>query len=88
MMHRVNSDFMKLGGEFLGKDKVKKYENFNNVIEVMKNRDLGVEDEIIGLYFEPQSKRMLNEKFENKLYGWEDDLPVFGKVEEEGAPPC
>lgn len=87
MMHRVNSDFMKLGGEFLGKDKVKKYENFNNVIEVMKNRDLGVEDEIIGLYFEPQSKRMLNEKFENKLYGWEDDLPVFGKVEEEGAPP-
>jgi archaellum biogenesis ATPase FlaH len=71
MMHRVNSDFEKLGGEFLGKDKIKEYTKYTHVIEVMKNRDLGVSDEIIGLYFEPESKRMLNEPHENKQFDWE-----------------
>jgi replicative DNA helicase len=73
MMHRVNNDFLRLGGEFLGKTEIEQYKEFSNVIEIMKNRDLGVSDDFVGLYFEPSSKRMLNEKHENKLYGWESE---------------
>ena len=29
-------------------------------------------DEVFPLYFEKQSKRMLNEQYENVCYGWED----------------
>ena len=70
MMHRVNQDFLRLGGEFLGQTEIKKYEDFTNVIEIMKNRDLGVSDEFIGVYYEPESKRMLNFRQENKRFGW------------------
>jgi hypothetical protein len=73
MMHRVNNDFIRQGGEFLGASEIKKYQEFTNVIEIMKNRDLGVSDEFIGLYFEQQSKRMLNYPHENKVFGWEED---------------
>lgn len=74
MVHRVNSDFLKLGGDYLGKSKIEKYKDFSNVIEIMKNRDLGVLDEFVGMYFEPQSKRMLNERHENKCFEWEEDF--------------
>jgi hypothetical protein len=42
------------------------------VIEVAKNRDLGVQDYMVGLYFEIESKRMLNEPFENFVYNWQE----------------
>ena len=70
MMHRVNQDFLRLGGEFLGQSEIKKYEDYTNVIEIMKNRDLGVSDEFVGVYYEPESKRMLNFRQENKRFGW------------------
>lgn len=78
MMHRVNQDFIRLGGEFLGKSEISKYDDFSNVIEIMKNRDLGVSDEFVGVYYEPESKRMLNYRQENKQFGWDgegEDLP-------------
>ncbi len=80
MMHRVNNDFLRLGGDFLGKNEIDKYKDFSNVIEIMKNRDLGVSDEFVGVYYEPQSKRMLNEPHENKCFGWEEnfDSAYFG----------
>ncbi len=73
MMHRVNQDFIRLGGEFLGHSEIKKYEDFTNVIEIMKNRDLGVSDEFVGVYYEPESKRMLNIRQEYKRYGWKGE---------------
>ena len=73
MMHRVNQDFIRLGGEFLGKSEISKYEDFSNVIEIMKNRDLGVSDEFVGVYYEPESKRMLNYRQENKQFGWDGE---------------
>lgn len=73
MMHRVNQDFLRLGGEFLGQSEIKKYEDFTNVIEIMKNRDLGVSDEFVGVYYEPESKRMLNYKQEYKRFGWKGE---------------
>jgi len=79
MMHRVNKDFEKNGKVHFGKDAdggeiVDEYMAFSNVMEIMKNRDLGVQDELIGLYFEEESKRMLNQPDECKRYGWEDGL--------------
>ena len=83
MMHRVNQDFLRLGGEFLGQAEIKKYEDYTNVIEIMKNRDLGVSDEFVGVYYEPESKRMLNFRQENKRFGWNgEDIEYPGWVEE------
>ena len=86
MMHRVNNDFIKNANDYLGKGVVDRYKDFTNVIEVMKNRDLGVQDEIFGLYFEPESKRMKNTLSENRLYGWGDDLtPQFFEISDKEA---
>ena len=46
-------------------------ELLQKIIEIMKNRDLGYQDEMIGLYFEVESKRLLNNQYENKVFGWE-----------------
>ena len=43
---------------------------YSNVIEICKNRDFGVEDRFIGMYFEPESKRLLNSLDEFKYYKW------------------
>lgn len=71
MVHRVNNDFKNLAKQFIGEKEAEKYYNFSNVIEIMKNRDLGHQDEMIGLYFEVESKRLLNNQYENKVFGWE-----------------
>lgn len=88
MMHRVNQDFIKTAGDFIGKVQASNLSMYDNVIEIMKNRDLGVLDEFVGLYYEPQSKRMLNEQHENRMYGWEYDYSkeAFDKVMEEEYP--
>ena len=86
MMHRVNNDFMRNASEYLGKGIADRYKDYTNVIEVMKNRDLGVADEIIGLYFEQESKRMKNNISENRMYGWGADLiPQFFEITEQEA---
>ena len=71
ILHRVNNDFkIKTKEMFKWNDNDSIYE-FTNIIEVCKNRDLGVEDCFIGMYFEPESKRLLNTKNEIKYYKWE-----------------
>lgn len=70
--HRVNNDFKLHAKEFWGEATASKYYIYDNVIECCKNRDLGAMDEVFPLYFEKQSKRMLNEQYENVCYGWED----------------
>lgn len=70
IVHRVNNDFVKTSCEFYGTEEASKYYSFSNVIEVCKNRDLGIQDEMFGLFFEIESKRFLNERFESNQYGW------------------
>ena len=72
IVHRVNNDFIRQSNEYFGEAVASRYHEFNNVIEVAKNRDLGVQDYMVGLYFEIESKRMLNEKYENFVYGWQE----------------
>ncbi len=82
MVHRVNNDYRINAKTFLGTQIANEYEKYTNILEVMKNRDLGVEDFLVGLYYEPESKRLLNQRHENKAYGWEmsvilEDLEAF-----------
>jgi archaellum biogenesis ATPase FlaH len=74
--HRNNNDFHKSISEFLGAAFANSMEDFSNYIEVCKNRDLGVEDHFVGLHYEKSSKRLLNEMYENIVYGWQDIIPV------------
>lgn len=71
IVHRVGQDFIRSAKEFYGEPVASQYYTCGNVIEVCKNRDRGVMDELIGMYFEIPSKRMLNAPLENVVYGWE-----------------
>lgn len=83
LLHRINDDFEKRATEFWGKDKTQKIicEGYNNIIEVAKNRDYGVENFIVGLFYEQETKRFKNTRTENIHYDWEE-----GIVEEYSQP--
>lgn len=87
MCHRVNNDFKKNANAFFDKALITNFIDFGytNCIEVMKNRDIGIQDELIGMYFEPESKRLLNERHENFIFGWNnDDFLTLGATIEDG----
>ena len=75
LLHRVGDDFEKRATEFWGKDRTQKliYEGYTNIIEVAKNRDYGVADFVVGLFYEPETKRFKNSRAENIHYDWEPD---------------
>lgn len=70
IIHRVGEDFIKRATDFFGAKKVEMYKDFNNVIEVCKSRSTGVMDFLVGLYYEPESRRFKNYVAENIMYGW------------------
>lgn len=72
IIHRIGKDFEQRAGEFFGKDKVIPYLKYNSVIEVCKNRSMGVIDLLVGMYFEVESRRLKNEISENIVYGWQE----------------
>ena len=70
ILHRVNTDFKRLSKEmFKWKEENPLYQS-SNVIEICKDRDGGVQDEFIPLFFEPSTKRLRNSPGENKIYSW------------------
>ena len=71
IMHRVNEDFKVRTKEmFKWKEDNPIYE-YTNILEICKNREYGWQDQMIGMYFEIESKRLLNTPDEVKKYGWE-----------------
>lgn len=71
ILHRINNDFrIKTKEMFKWNDSHDIYK-FTNVVEVCKNRDFGIEDYFAGMYFESESKRLLNTPEEYKYYKWE-----------------
>jgi len=86
IVHRVNQDFLKRAPEFLGSEKTDLCAAYSNVIEVSKNRTMGIEDYLAGLYFESQSRRFLNDRGENVHYGWEEGLKEK-ELEFDDFPP-
>lgn len=72
ILHRVGKDFIRNFKETfdIHDDRYILF-NYSNVIEICKNREYGVQDEFIGLYYEKESKRLLNNLGETKIFGWE-----------------
>ena len=70
IVHRVNMDFQTRGKLFFGENKVAEMMKYGNVIEVCKNRSLGVVDLLVGMYYEVETRRFKNEVAEHINYGW------------------
>lgn len=71
ILHRNTADFKARSKEYFGwKDDHPIY-GFDNVIEIAKDRENGNIEQFLGLYFEKESKRVLNYQGENVRYGWE-----------------
>lgn len=68
IVHRVNNDFKKQTQEMFKWKNDNELYNFDNIIEICKNREQGVQDMFIGQYFENKTKRFLNYKNEDKFY--------------------
>lgn len=87
LIHRVGDDFEKRATEFLGKDRVANLILYDNVIEIAKNRDYGVSDMFVGLYFEQESRRYKNSKAEQVHYDWEENVEEYAVLEETKQIP-
>ena len=83
LIHRVGQDFQKRAGEFLGEAKVQEYLGFSNVLEVAKNRQMGVVDLLVGMYYEMESRRLKNSIAEHIVYGWQEEPNVYEQSQDE-----
>ena len=74
IVHRVNHDFKKGYIDEFCKKGTKEEDvllfNGTNVIEIAKDREAGIQDEFIPLWYEKESRRMLNEQTEVIKYKW------------------
>ena len=86
LIHRVGKDFEKRAGDFLGEDKVQHYLQFSNVLEVAKNRQMGIVDHLVGMYYEIESRRLKNDVAEHVVYGWQDEPSQAHIYEEQSMP--
>lgn len=83
IMHRVNDDFKRLTKETYKWNKDNPIYQASNVIEICKDRDGGLQDLFIPLFFEVETKRLKNDISENVIYGWQSewktdtDMPPF-----------
>ena len=80
IVHRCGEDFCKRASEFFGKEKADRYMEYSNVVEWCKSRSYGVVDYLVGMFYEPETKRFKNYKAEHIVYGWEDK-PVQLSIE-------
>lgn len=86
IVHRVNNDFIRLTKQMFGwKDDNELYQA-TNVVEIAKDRDGGLQDCFIPLYYEKETKRLRNTVVENKIYGWNRDNDGFSSVENLEIP--
>ena len=86
IVHRVNNDFIRLTKQTFGlKDDNELYQA-SNVIEIAKDRDGGLQDVFIPLFYEKESKRLKNTPVENKIYGWNKEDDGFSSVENLEIP--
>ena len=82
IVHRVNNDFVRKTQQMFKWPKDDKRYEADNIIEIAKDRENGTQDFFIQLWYDAKSKRLLNEKGENKKYGWECNC----QPEEEDNP--
>ena len=86
IVHRVNHDFKKGYIDEFCKPGTKEEDvplfHGTNVIEIAKDREEGIQDEFIPLWYEIESRRMLNSQAEVIKYKWTSEWE-----EEEQANP-
>ena len=85
IIHRVNNDFRKSGGDFFGVQYIQDFYKYSNVIEVAKDRMMGTQDYLVGMYYEIESRRFKNSNDERIVYGWRDDIGVQQDLFDGGA---
>lgn len=92
ILHKVNTDFkVKQKQVFNFKDDHEILQ-FDTLLEIAKDRDFGQDDNLIGLYFEEESKRFIEYKGQNIKYKWQKEysqarLEDLQEVEEDGLLP-
>lgn len=72
IVHRIGNDFRRLSQATMGWRDGHPIYNYNNCIEICKNRDFGASDEMIGLYYDPMSKQMSCDGEEIE-YAWRNE---------------
>ena len=85
IIHRNNDDFRNQTKAMFKKPDSWEGYTGTNVIEVCKNRDMGVQDLFIPLWYELQTKRMRNYHWENIVYGW-DKYSEYKAIEDPDMP--
>lgn len=70
IVHRNNTDFSKGYKAYRGHQWSI---NCDNVIEIVKERESGMQDIFIPLWYEKETRRLLNDPDEHIVYGWDDD---------------
>ena len=75
--HRVGNDFERRAKDFFGPERVATLMDYNVVVEIAKNRSIGVVDELVGLYYENETRRIKNDMAENIVYGWDDTPTIY-----------
>lgn len=86
IVHRVNNDFKRLTKLTFGWQDDNEIYQATNVIEIAKDRDGGLQDIFIPLFYEKESKRLKNYQAENKIYGWNKTDDGFSSVEDLEIP--
>lgn len=86
IVHRVNNDFKRLSMQMFGWKADDDLYTASNVIEIAKDRDGGLQDYFIPLYYEAESKRLKNSFTENKIYGWGDNADGFAGTDQMQIP--
>lgn len=86
IVHRVNNDFKRLSMQMFGWKADDELYTASNVIEIAKDRDGGLQDYFIPLYYETESKRLKNSFTENKIYGWGDNADGFAGADQMQIP--
>lgn len=73
IIHRCGKDFETRASDFWGENVVSEYKKFDSVLEVCKNRSMGVVDYVVGMYYEVESRRLKNSIAEHIVYGWQEN---------------
>lgn len=86
IIHRVNNDFVRLTKQMFGWKEDDPLYSADNVIEIAKDRDGGLQDYFIPLYYEKESKRLKNSFTENKIYSWNKQNDGFKSIDQMEIP--
>lgn len=83
IVHRNNTDFQKGYKVYRG---LKWGTSCDNVIEIVKERESGMQDVFIPLWYEKETRRLLNNPNEHIVYGWDDDGFFPYTITDEQSP--